>query len=209
MSGILFVGVIVAIALAVLVKLFQKRSGGTNGYPYQKSRALFSPAERSFFGILHQAVDGKAAIFGKVRVADVVEPRTDLNRSAWRSAFNRISGKHFDFLLCDKEKLSVLCAIELDDRSHQSKRRHQRDEFFKGVCEAGYVPLVQVPVRSGYVINEVKQLVAPYLTAINTPAQESPLPIQASKMKEKDCPKGAASVVKRVAKKGTRAGEGF
>jgi hypothetical protein len=209
MSGILVVGAIVAIASAVLMKLFLKRTSGANGYPYQKSIALFSPAERSFFGVLHQAVDGKAAIFGKVRVADVVEPRTDLRRSARRSAFNRISGKHFDFLLCDKEKLSVICAIELDDGSHQSKRRHQRDEFLKGVCEAGYVPLVQVPVRSGYVIDEVKELIAPYLPALNMPAQEPALPIQESKMREKVSPKCPASMAKRVAKKGTHAGEGF
>ena len=98
-------------------------------------------------------------------MADVVEPEPGLNRSDRQSAFNRISGKHFDFLLCDKEDLSVICAIELDDRSHNSKRRHERDEFLKGVCEAAGVPLIQVPAKSGYVIDEVKRLIAPHLTA--------------------------------------------
>jgi Protein of unknown function (DUF2726) len=152
MSGILFVAVIVAAALAVLVKITQMIAEGPKGYPHQKSRSLFSPAERSFFGVLQQAVGEHAAIFGKVRVSDVVKPRTGLHRSVWRSAFKRISGKNFDFLLCDKEKLSVLCAIELDDGSRQSKSRHQRDEFLKGVCAAGYVPLIQVPAKSGYAI---------------------------------------------------------
>jgi hypothetical protein len=74
MSGILFVAVIVAIALAILVNLAQKRGAAPTGYPYQITGALFSPAERSFLGVLHQAVERKASIFGKVRVADVVEP---------------------------------------------------------------------------------------------------------------------------------------
>jgi hypothetical protein len=85
--------------------------------------------------VLHQAIGNNAAIFGKVRVADVVEPKAGLTRSAHQKAFNRISAKHFDFLLCDKEDLSVACAIELDDGSHNSKRRQERDEFLKGVAQ--------------------------------------------------------------------------
>ena len=201
--------VIMAIALAVLWKLAQKRGPDPAGYPYQKTGALFTPAERSFLGVLHQAVEGKASIFGKVRVADVVEPKTGLNRSARQSAFNRISGKHFDFLLCDKENLSVFCAIELDDRSHQSKSRQQRDEFLQRVCEAAGVPLVQVPAMSGYVIDVVKRLIAPHLTANETPNQGPSPARQEPEINEKVCPKCSASMVKRVAKKGTHAGEQF
>ena len=193
----------------MLVKLAQNRGPAPTGYPYQKTGALFSPAERSFLGVLHQAVGDNAAIFGKVRVADVVEPKTGLNRSDRQSAFNKISGKHFDFLLCDKEDLSVICAIELDDRSHQSKSRHQRDEFLQGVCEAAGVPLVQVPAMSGYVIDVVKRLIAPHFTTIGTTHQEPSPARQESEINEKVCPKCSASMVKRVAKKGTHAGEEF
>jgi ssDNA-binding Zn-finger/Zn-ribbon topoisomerase 1 len=198
-------------ASTVLLKLLQIRMPTATAFPYQRTGALFSPAERSFLGVLHQAVGEKATIFGKVRVADVVEPRTGLNRSDRQSAFNKISGKHFDFLLCDKEDLSVNCAIELDDRSHQSKSRHQRDEFLKGVCEAADVPLIQVAARSGYVIDDVKRLIAPHLNGINT-AVQAPLPTPATQKSESNgrvCPKCSASMVKRVAKKGNHAGEEF
>jgi hypothetical protein len=63
-----------------------------------------------------------------------LEPKSGLGRSARQKAFNKIAAKHFDFLLCDKEDLSVACAIEIDDASHNSKRRQERDEFLKGVC---------------------------------------------------------------------------
>jgi hypothetical protein len=147
-----------AIALTMLWKLAQKRGAALTGYPYQKTGALFSPAERSFLGVLHQAVGGNAVIFGKVRVADVIEPKTALGRSARQKAFNKISAKHFNFLLCDKEDLPVICAVELDDESHNSKRPQGRDEFLKGVCEAAGVPLIQVPAKSGYAISEVRGL---------------------------------------------------
>jgi ssDNA-binding Zn-finger/Zn-ribbon topoisomerase 1 len=211
MLWIIVAVLIVAAVLFFLAKRSQKGSPVQEAFTYQKADALFTPAERSFLGVLQQVVGDNAAIFGKVRVADVVEPKTGLGRSARQKAFNKISAKHFDFLLCDKEDLSVACAIELDDGSHNSKRRQERDEFLKGVCNAAGVPLVQVPAKSGYVIDEVKQLIAPYFTANDEPNQEpsSAQAIQIPEINKRVCPKCSASMVKRVAKKGTHAGEEF
>ena len=36
--------------------------------------------------------------------------------------FNWISQKHVDFVLCDKDTMQILCAVELDDRSHERFR---------------------------------------------------------------------------------------
>lgn len=203
--------VIVAFVMFFLARRSEKGKPDQIDLPYQKAEALFSPAERSFFGVLQQAVGNNAAIFGKVRVADVVEPKSGLGRSAWQKAFNKISGKHFDFLLCDKEDLSVACAIELDDGSHNSKRRHERDAFLKGVCEGAGVPLIQIPAKSAYVISEVKRLIPRYLATVYTPIQK-PSPAPASRKPEnngKVCPNCSAVMVKRVAKKGTYAGKSF
>jgi ssDNA-binding Zn-finger/Zn-ribbon topoisomerase 1 len=209
MLWILIAAVIVAAGLFFFAKRFEKGRLVLEPIPYQKSKALFTPAERSFFGVLQQAVGVNAAIFGKVRVADVVEPKEGLSRSARQKAFNKISGKHFDFLLCDKEDLSVICAVELDDESHNSKRRQERDEFLKKVCEAAGVPLIQIPAMSGYVIDVVKRLIEPHFTTIGTTHQEPSPARQELAINEKVCPKCSASMVKRVAKKGTHAGKEF
>jgi hypothetical protein len=202
MLWIIIAVVIFASGLFLLARRTEKEKATQEALPYQKVEALFSPAERSFLGVLHQAVGNNASIFGKVRVADVVEPKAGLGRSAWQKAFNRISAKHFDFLLCDKEGLSVACAIELDDGSHNSKRRQERDEFLKGVCEAAGVPLIQVPAKSGYVIDEVRDLLPACLTAIDSTDLEKTVPTATQKPKpsEKVCPNCSASMVKRVAK---------
>jgi hypothetical protein len=75
-----------------------------------------------------------AQIFGKVRVADVIAPNHGMSRSDRQKSFNKISGKHFDFLLCNKNDLYFLCAIELNDSSHSSKKRIDRDAFLEGAC---------------------------------------------------------------------------
>jgi len=123
----LFVVVIVAAILVLKAKLPAKANTGDSAtvdeFPYQRAGPLFTPAERSFLGVLDQAVAGRARVFGKVRVGDVLGPRKGLQRGASSTARNKIDRKHFDFVLCDPSDLSVICVIELDDKSHQAKLR--------------------------------------------------------------------------------------
>jgi ssDNA-binding Zn-finger/Zn-ribbon topoisomerase 1 len=203
--------VVITVALAILRELSQGSRRVSRGFPYRKVKALFTPAERSFLGVLHQAVGTNAMVFGKVRVADVVETASGLRWSDRLRAFNRISAKHFDFLVCDSNNLSVLCAIELNDASHNSKRRQERDEFLKGVCEAAGVPLIQIPAKSAYIISEVRSILPRYLTVKDTP-DPKPLPapaIQESENTSKVCPNCSTVMVKRVAKNGKHAGKSF
>jgi hypothetical protein len=211
MTWIILAITIVAVALFLQARRSEKAKPARAALPYQKSAALFTPAERSFLGVLNQAVGNNAAIFGKVRVADVVEPKTGLGRSARQKAFNKISAKHFDFLLCDKEDLAVACAIELDDGSHNSKRRLARDEFLNEVCKAAGIPLIQVPAASSYIISEVRQLLPRYLTIKDKSGQEpAPLPaLRTLENNRKLCPNCSAPMVIRVAKNGKHAGKQF
>ena len=93
MSWILVAVIIIAITAIVLRGLSNKSDPDSTDFPYQRAGALFSPAERSFYGVLRQVVGNNANIFGKVRVADVVMPRKGLSRSDRQKAFNKISGK--------------------------------------------------------------------------------------------------------------------
>ena len=109
--------------IAVAIKIFGKKtSKQKTEHQYRKLDVLFSPAERSFLGVLSQSVGKDAQVFGKVRVADILTPEKGMTRSEWQKSFNKISGKHFDFILCNSSDLSVLCALELNDSSHNSKK---------------------------------------------------------------------------------------
>jgi len=91
--------ILVPLLLRIFTNLLVPSSDNT--YRYRKQDALFSSAERSFLGILDQAVGDQYRILGKVRIADVITPEKGMNRRHWQIAFNRISAKHFDYLLCD------------------------------------------------------------------------------------------------------------
>ena len=127
MLWVTIIFLIIVVLGAFLLKARSKHEPAE--YPYQKVETLFSPAERSFFGVLEKAVGDKYRVLGKIRLADMIFPRNGLSRSDWQKSFNRIVSKHVDFALCKKDDLSVVCAIELDDSSHKKSGRKDRDQF--------------------------------------------------------------------------------
>lgn len=213
MSWYIIALIIVVIISAVLIQSTKKLGTTEEGLPYTKLGTLFSPAERSFLGVLNQVISNDVYIFGKVRVADVLTPKKGIARSDWQKAFNKISGKHFDYLLCDKDKISILCAIELNDSSHNTKKRNDRDRFLEGACESAGLPLIQITAKKAYNIQNVQQAIAPYLpdsmlkgTAKELPDTPVDKPVRDT---EKKCPKCSSPMVKKIAQKGESIGNEF
>ena len=79
----LAVSAVLLVVLAVLAVTLKSRGQRSDKYPYIRNRVLFSPAERSFLGVLQQAVGDQYRVFGKVRVADVVSVKSPASRSAY------------------------------------------------------------------------------------------------------------------------------
>ncbi len=165
----LLIAVIVVVAVAFLLAI-AKGKRGSREFPYQLSKYLLSKAERSFYGVLSQAVGSTGLIFSKVRVADVISPKKGLNRSDWQRAFNAMSAKHFDFVICDPQDCSVKLAIELDDSSHSSAKGQKRDNLLNAACESARLPLLRVTAARAYVLADVRRQIEEVLS----PLPESP-----------------------------------
>lgn len=167
MSWIVLFALLVIVLMAVAaLKTKQTGSTGTIGFPYQPARALFTPAERSFLGVLDQAVGPDHRVFGKVRVADVATVKPGLGNAARQGALNRIAAKHFDFVVCRATDLFVVCAVELNDKSHGSQRARARDDLLINVCRTIGLPLLQVVAKQAYAVQDVR---SELMAAIGTP----------------------------------------
>ncbi len=154
---IVFVFLVLLSIAAVWLRWSGRRSGAKTGEPsYEPLPALLTPAERSFFGVLQQAAASNYQIFAKVRLADIVQPVRSSSRSAWRSAFNRIAGKHIDFVLCDLAHLGVIAVIELDDSSHETFERGVRDTLVDSALADAGIPILRVPARHSYSTAELR-----------------------------------------------------
>jgi Protein of unknown function (DUF2726) len=153
---IVFLAVILLVGLGLAAS--KNSAQGKIGFPYSPRSPLFSTAERSFLGVLDKAVGSEHRVFGKVRVADIAQVKPGLNRSARQGALNKIASKHFDYVVCHYSDLSVVCVVELNDKSHASKRAQARDKFIDGVCDTIRVPLLKIPAKRSYSVDDISKL---------------------------------------------------
>ncbi|MBP7141837.1 MAG: DUF2726 domain-containing protein [Opitutaceae bacterium] len=162
MNTLLIVTAVIVLVVVFVASAFLKRANRTaeqgqgRADVYDLADSLFSPAERSFFGVLTSIADEETIITAKVRLADIFEIKNGLGRSERQRALNRISAKHVDFLLLRKSDGRAMLGIELDDASHQRPDRKARDRFVDEVFSAARLPLVHIPAQRGYSAQEVK-----------------------------------------------------
>lgn len=103
---------------------------------YQK-RWMFSMNEKDAYRKLKTIADELGYIvFAKVRLLDLLQPKKGIEK--YKTYFYKIQAKHVDFVLCD-QKLVARYIIELDDNSHDTQARKERDEFVDKVVQSvGY-----------------------------------------------------------------------
>lgn len=152
----ILLGLLGAVVLLALL-LGARREAPSNDYPYEAHESLFTPAERFFLGVLSELLDDSLLVFGKVRLADIIRARGDLERGDKTRAFNKIGAKHVDFVLCRRPDLSIVGVIELDDLSHLRADRRERDAFVDAALNAAGIPILHVKTRRRYSSAQLKQ----------------------------------------------------
>src|SRR5690554_700362 len=106
--------------------------------PYKLRDDFLSSAEFSFYKVLLMAIGDNYIICPKVSLADIFFVP---NRRENMTYVNKIARKHVDYLLCDKETMRPVMAIELNDQSHNRSSRKARDMFVHEVFKAAKLPL--------------------------------------------------------------------
>ena len=218
--------IVIVIVVGLLVALKSKQVKPGDGLAFISRDVLFTPAERSFLGVLEQALDSRYRVFGKVRLGDIVKPAKGLSPGKRTTAMNRINQKHVDFLICTAADLALVGVLELDDKSHEREDRARRDDFVDKALAMAKIPVVHFPAKKGYAVQEVRARLAEILSTaaksgVTPRAQEVVISAQPAPVVLVErafvppeptasvCPKCAAVMVKRQAAKGEHAGKWF
>lgn len=224
--NLIIIVVIILVIACILAAMKAKQPSNVEGIAFESRETLFTPAERSFFGVLEQSLDSRYRVFGKVRLGDIVKPSKGLSNSKRTSALNRINQKHVDFVLCSASDLAVIGVVELDDQSHGRDDRVVRDEFVDHALAGAKISVARFSAKKGYAIQEVRaKLVEVFKLSvdsselqINAEVKYSVQPVSLttadeSKIQNEEtapiCSKCGANMVKRQAKTGPHTGELF
>ena len=145
-------------------------SARSSSYPYEAAGPLLTAAERFFYSTLEQVIPSGYVVTFKVRIGDVLKVRKGLEKKQALIMRGKIQQKHFDFVVCRKDDMSVACCIELNDASHKRADRAKRDAFVRAACQAANVTLLEVKNSRSYVIDDLRSLVLAAIAGKPTPA---------------------------------------
>ena len=94
-----------------------------------------------------------------VRVIDIIEP---VDKKDF-IAKSKIIQKHIDFLVCTKWYLNPVLAIELNDWTHRTKDRYERDNFLDLAFQSAGLPLLFVSTRDMQKKEYVRSLLSEFV----------------------------------------------
>ncbi len=154
---LLIVGIFIGFLRFVIGSIeTQVKPGPRHASPYEKCKNLYTPAERSFLGVLEQALGVEYRVFGKIRLGDVIQPTIDLSNSHFVAALNKMNKKHLDFVICSKNNFEILGVIELDDKSHARQDRKKSDQFVNMALEGAGIPFLHLSAEQSYQVQDLR-----------------------------------------------------
>ena len=110
-------------------------------YLYRRKPSLMSEAEASFYRRLESVVNGRYYIFPQIHLSALLVNQT--KGRYWKAAFQRINRTSVDYVLCDKQTMSPVYAVELDDRTHDTPSRRDRDTGVEKMLKGVGLPLLR------------------------------------------------------------------
>lgn len=145
------------VAIAILIK--KTSTGKKSRYSYLRKKYFISRAEHEFYNALVSAVGNDYYVFAQVHLPTLVDHK--IKGQNWQGAFSHINRKSVDFVLCDKAYISPILAIELDDKSHLSVDRRERDSEVERILSEAGLPLLRIENHGTFdlksIASEIKQ----------------------------------------------------
>lgn len=110
---------------------------------YYINTFLLTQHEANFYNTLKPIADKyNLIIFSKIRMADILTVKPHIKKQNFYYWFKKISQKHIDFILCNKQFMPLIF-IELDDSTHNKADRIKSDKFKNEVFKSTHLNLLR------------------------------------------------------------------
>lgn len=139
---LIFAAIIVIIVFEELTRKSKPQNDSLNPNVYKLKNSIVTSREMQLYRQLQNEIPEKYLICPKVGVKDFIQIT---EKKDYMKYFGKISQKHIDYLICEKETLKPVLGIELDDKSHQKENRQKRDEFLNNVYENVGLRMFRIP----------------------------------------------------------------
>ena len=160
----LSLGIALVVILILAVLLFRRGNDSTI-IPVQSISkddipSLLTQPELACFNTLKTVAGNEFYIMAKVSLSDIAVVKKGVDQARLKKAAKR-GKRHIDFILCNKETLAVVCAIELEDAATAASGK--KESRSAALLEEVGVMVFHMPVKTSYSIPEMQQALTPYL----------------------------------------------
>lgn len=133
------------VCYAIYTQLFSKNTSTTEikktVYKYQAKQYFMTKSENDFFHMLDNVAGDRYYIFPQVHLSAILDEK--IKGQNWKAAFKHINGKSVDYVLCNKQTLKPVYAVELDDYTHNYSDRQERDQEVERMFQSAGILLVR------------------------------------------------------------------
>lgn len=158
------------ISLIVIVGVLASRLNDNSfPFPFDSKNAVFTPAEKNFQNLVEQAMGTKYRIINRVKLVDIVTIRNGVSDRASQSAVNNAEGKYLDFVICERDTMKLLGAIDLVDTQGKGYKI-KKDWFVSGALEAASIPHLRIKVKANYTLDEIRACINSRLLGNRSPS---------------------------------------
>ena len=123
---------------------------------YEAKQTLITQSEQSFFAAIKNSVPEDHLVFPQINLASFIN-RTDDSR--YRNELFR----NVDFLITDSGYHPKI-VIEINDKSHLTHERRERDEKVKNICEEAGIPIITLwtsyGTNNGYIKHRIDEILS-------------------------------------------------
>lgn len=111
---------------------------------YYLKNSIVTPVEKWMYNIIQDELTEKYIVAPKVGLKDFIGVKKGNN---YMKHFGHIAQRHIDFLVCEKDTLFPALGIEIDDTSHEQKKRKNRDQENDQIYKAIGMKILHIPTQ--------------------------------------------------------------
>jgi hypothetical protein len=158
------------ISLIVIVGVLASRLNDNSfPFPFDSKTSVFTPAEKNFQNLVEQAMGSQYRVINRVKLADIVTIRNGVSDRASQSAVKNAEGKYLDFVICERNTMKLLGAIDLVDTQGKGYKI-KKDWFISGALEAASIPHLRIKVKANYTLAEIRACINSRLLGNRAPS---------------------------------------
>lgn len=129
------------IFLAYIVRQNEPIKYDRKAYNYSRKLRIMTQSEQRLFVLLQNNLPNYN-IFPQVHLSSIFDHK--VKGQNWKGALSHIQRKSVDFVICSKDKNTLVLALELDDWSHGLEQRKARDAEVERIFTSTDLPLVRI-----------------------------------------------------------------